>query len=165
MFPLDNQSPGSYNADENVFHLLANMNSVERRMITGLKQQGYKLTAQRRAVIETITSSPDHLTPAVIYEKVQEDHSDIGLVTVYRTLDLLDKLGLLCELHTGGSCRSYTISTLEHHHHLVCSGCGTVVDFPEFELGQIEQDLSRETGFRIDGHLLEFIGLCQDCQK
>ena len=52
-----------------------------------------------------------------------------------------------------------------HHHHLICSNCGKVVDFPSCELEEAQQSLSKQTGFRIDGHLLEFIGLCQACQK
>jgi len=141
------------------------MRITERKVAATLRQHGYKLTPQRRVVTRTIISSDDHLTPAAIYEKVRHDHPSIGLVTIYRTLDILAKLGLICELHAGNSCRSYTISALGHHHHLICSSCGTVVDFPGFELGEVEQSLSEETGFRIDGHLLEFIGLCQACQK
>ena len=141
------------------------MRITERKVAATLRQHGYKLTPQRRVVTRTIISSDDHLTPAAIYEKVRHDHPSIGLVTIYRTLDILAKLGLICELHAGNSCRSYTISALGHHHHLICSNCGTVVDFPGFELGEVEQNLSQETGFRIDGHLLEFIGLCQACQK
>ncbi len=141
------------------------MKLTERKVLAGLRQYGYKLTPQRRVVIRTIVSSQDHLTPATIYEKVHRDYPNIGLTTIYRTLGMLVKLELICELHAGDSCRSYTISALGHHHHLICSNCGTVVDFPGFELGGVEQNLSRETGFRIDGHLLEFIGLCQTCQK
>ena len=141
------------------------MRLTGRKVVAALRQHGYKLTPQRRVVIRTIISSQDHLTPAAIYDKVHHDYPSIGLVTIYRTLDILAKLGLICELHAGDSCRSYTISSLGHHHHLICSNCGTVVDFPGFELGEVEQNLSQETGFRIDGHLLEFIGLCQACQK
>jgi Fur family ferric uptake transcriptional regulator len=141
------------------------MRLTEGKVVAALRQHGYKLTPQRRAVMRTIVSSQDHLTPAAIYEKVHQDYPDIGLVTIYRTLQILTKLGLICELHAGDSCRSYTISALGHHHHLICSNCGVVVDFPGFELGEVEQKLSKETGFRIDGHLLEFIGLCQACQK
>ena len=141
------------------------MRLTERKAATILRQHGYKLTPQRRAIIQAIASSQDHLTPAAIYEKVHQDHPAIGLVTIYRTLDKLAKLGLICELHAGGSCHSYTISASGHHHHLICSNCGTVVDFPGVGLNEMEQDLSRETGFRIDDHLLEFIGLCQACQK
>jgi len=141
------------------------MRLTERRIAAALRRHGYKLTPQRRAVIATIASSPDHLTPAAIYEKVHQERPDIGLVTIYRTLDILAKLGLICELHAGGSCRSYTIGAPEHHHHLICSHCGEVVDFAGYDLSPLEERLSRETGFEIEDHLLEFIGLCQNCQK
>ena len=141
------------------------MRLTRKDIVTALRQNGYKLTPQRQAVIQTIVSSPDHLTPAGIYEKVQQKHPEIGLVTVYRTLELLARLELICELHAGGISRSYTTSAPEHHHHLICSNCGTVVDFPICNLGELEQSLAEKSGFRIDSHLLEFVGLCQACQE
>ena len=141
------------------------MRLTERKVVAGLRRYGYKLTPQRRAVIQVITSSQDHLTPITIYRKACQDHPSIGLVTVYRTLDILAELELICELHAGGICHSYTISSPQHHHHLICSNCGTVVDFTGHDLSGLEQSLSKESGFRIDGHLLEFLGLCQTCQK
>ncbi len=140
------------------------MRLTERSITTTLRRHGYKLTPQRRAVIGTIASSPDHLTPAAIYEKVHQERPDIGLVTIYRTLEILARLGLICELHAGGSCRSYTIGAPEHHHHLICSSCGEVIDFSGYDLSSLEERLSRETGFEIEDHLLEFIGLCQNCK-
>lgn len=140
------------------------MRLTERSITNALRRHGYKLTPQRRAVIGTFASSPDHLTPAAIYEKVHQERPDIGLVTIYRTLEILAKLGLICELHTGGSGRSYTIGAPEHHHHLICSSCGEVVDFSGYDLSSLEKRLSRETGFEIEEHLLEFIGLCQNCK-
>jgi len=148
-----------------IFIYKLKMRTVEREIVATLRRNGYKLTPQRRVVIRTIASSQDHLTPARIYEKVHQYHPNIGLVTIYRTLDMLAKLELVCELHAGGSCHSYTISSLEHHHHLICSNCGKVVDFAGYDLGELEQRLSLETGFEIEDHLLEFIGLCQACQK
>ncbi len=141
------------------------MKLAERRIVAALREQGYKLTPQRRAVIRTIVSSQDHLTPAALYERVRQEHPAIGLVTIYRTLELLSRLELICELHAGGSCHSYTISIPEHHHHLICSNCGEVIDFTGYDLTELEQRLHRETGFEIEGHLLEFIGRCQNCQK
>ncbi len=141
------------------------MRLTERKVVATLRQHSYKLTPQRRAVIQAITSNQDHLTPAAIYERVHQDQPHIGQVTVYRTLEILTKLKLICELHAGDSCRSYTISAPGHHHHLISSNCGKVVDFPSCELEEAQQNLSRQTGFRIDDHLLEFIGLCQACQK
>ena len=142
------------------------MGLTERTVITTLREHGYKLTPQRRAVIRAVTSSHDHLTPAAIYDKVHQDHTNVGLVTIYRTLETLDRLGLICEVHAGGNCRSYLMRRpLEHHHHLICSECGTVIDFTNCDLSELEQRLSRETGFEIDSHLLEFLGQCQNCQK
>ncbi len=141
------------------------MKLTKGKIVAILRQHGYKLTPQRRAVIGTIASSQDHLTPAAIYEKVHQDHPDIGLVTIYRTLEILGELGLICELHAGGSCHSYTISASGHHHHLICANCGRVVDFTGYNLSDLEQRLSLETGFEVKDHLLEFTGLCQACQK
>jgi len=141
------------------------MRLPERKVVAALRQHSYKLTPQRRVVIQTIASNQEHFTPTAIYEKVHQGHPNIGLVTIYRTIEILAKLKLICELHAGGSCHSYTISAPGHHHHLICSNCGKVVDFTSCELGKMQQSLVKETGFRIDGHLLEFIGLCQACQK
>lgn len=140
------------------------MRLATRKIIAELRQHGYKLTPQREAVIQTIAATDDHLTPAAIYEKVHQTHPNIGFVTVYRTLDILARLNLICELHAGGSCRSYTTGAPEHHHHLVCSSCGKVVDFTGHDLDKLEQRLPQETGFDIEDHLLEFVGICRNCQ-
>ena len=141
------------------------MRLTERRIAVTLRQHSNKLTPQRRAVIRAIGSTPDHLTPAAIYQKVHQEHPGIELATIYRTLKILASLELICELHAGGSCHSYTIGAPEHHHHLICSNCGEVIDFTGYDLTPLEKRLSRETGFEIEGHLLEFIGRCQNCQK
>lgn len=142
------------------------MRLAERNIVAALRSDGHKITPQRRAVIRAITSSHDHLTPITIYEKVRQDQPDIGLVTIYRTLEILDKLGLICEVHAGGSCRSYLVRRpSEHHHHLICSECGIVVDFTGCNLSDVAQRLSQETGFEIESHLLEFLGICHNCQK
>jgi len=141
------------------------MKLSEKKITATLKRNGYKLTPQRRAVIGAIASSPDHLTPAALYQKVRPEYPTIGLVTIYRTLEILTSLELICELHAGGSCRSYTTATAGHHHHLICADCGEVIDFSGHYLSELEEKLGRETGFEIEGHLLEFTGRCRSCQQ
>ena len=142
------------------------MRFTENRVASLLRQQGYKLTPQRRQVINAIAISHEHLTPAAIYEKVHQQHPSIGRVTIYRTLGILTELGLLCEVHTDSSCRSYLLRRpAEHHHHLICSDCGAVEDFTGCDLNELEQKLSQQTGFNINSHLLEFSGLCPDCRQ
>ena len=139
---------------------------TEKSISSILRQNRYKLTPQRRAILNTIAGNHDHLTPAEIYDRVREEYPHIGLVTIYRTLDVLSELGLICEVHSGGNCRSYLMRRpREHHHHLVCSDCGMVADFTDCDLCELEQRLSRETGFRIEGHLLEFSGRCRTCRQ
>ncbi len=131
-----------------------------------LRRRGFKITPQRRSILSAIARSREHLTPAAIHRRVRTEHPGIGLVTIYRTLELLAGLGLVCEMHAGGNCRSYLMRRpAEHHHHLICSDCGTVVDFTACDLGKLEERLARETSFRIDGHLLEFVGQCRRCRQ
>ncbi len=129
-----------------------------------LRERGHKFTPQRHIILKVMASNHDHLTPEVIYEKSRLADPGIGRVTVYRTLDLLSKLDLVCKIHTEGRCRSYMMRRpTEHHHHLVCSGCGKVIDFTNCSLVDMERNLSQESGFDIKGHLLEFYGFCRDC--
>jgi len=142
------------------------MKLMEKEIIAKLRQRGYKLTPQRKAVLKTIARSQNHLTPAEIYGRVKQEHPSIGLVTVYRTLEILAELGVICKVNPEGSSRSYLIRrALGHHHHLICSGCGAVVDFTTCNLGELEQRLSQKTGFEVEGHLLEIYGFCPDCQQ
>jgi Fur family ferric uptake transcriptional regulator len=140
------------------------MRLTANRIAGILRKNGHKLTPQRHVVLKVMASSEDHLTPESIYERARLVDPEIGRVTVYRTLDLLGKLGLLCRVHGENGCRGYMIRRpLEHHHHLVCSNCGKVVDFTSCNLDEMEEKLSRESGFDIKGHLLEFYGLCHSC--
>ena len=138
--------------------------SVEKKIISVLKQRGYKLTPQRRAVLGVINRSRGHLTPAAVYEKVRQQYPKIGLVTVYRTLELLARLGFICEVHSGDSSRSYLLRrSFGHHHHLICSGCNKVIDFTDCNLEKMERKIVESTGFRIESHLVEFFGQCREC--
>ena len=139
---------------------------TKKRLAATLRQHGYKLTLQRRAIMDVIALSHEHLSPAALYQEVHRWHPQVRLVTIYRTLEILARLGLVCELHTGDKQRSFIMrGTTEHHHHLICSGCGRVVNFASCSLGRLERKLSRETGFAIDSHFLELHGRCPQCSE
>jgi len=136
------------------------------KLIVTLKRHGYKLTRQRQAIIKVISASRSHLTPAEIYKKASGEDSSVGLVTVYRTLEILARHSLICKVHTGESGQSFMVRRPEvHHHHLVCSSCGNVVDFTDCNLDELQQRLAAQTGFSIEGHLLQLHGCCPDCLK
>jgi Fur family ferric uptake transcriptional regulator len=139
---------------------------LTKNLASLLRQKGYKLTPQRRAVINVIARSNNHVTPSELYERAHKEHSGVGLVTVYRTLKMLSGMGLICEMRGDHGSRSYLLRRpAEHHHHLVCSGCGFVVDFASCALNDLERRLVDSTGFVMEDHLLEFHGRCPDCQK
>jgi Fur family ferric uptake transcriptional regulator len=152
--------------NENNFQLRVYMKLTANKIAGILRKNGNKLTHQRHLVLKVMAASHDHLTPEDIYEKLRLEDPRIGRVTVYRTLDLLSNLNLVCKVHSEGGCRSYMMRRpIEHHHHLVCSGCGKVVDFTNCSLDETEKTLAEKSGFTIKGHLLEFYGLCQNCAQ
>jgi len=136
---------------------------TKRKIAALIREGGYKLTPQRRAVLDAVDLTHERFTPDDIYAAAHRQHPDIGLVTIYRTLNILVEMGLICEVHTGKR-RSYVMRRPSgHHHHLVCLCCGTVVDFANCDLEKLEERISGETGFKIEGHLFELSGYCREC--
>ena len=139
---------------------------TENQIEQELHNHGYKVTPQRRVIIGVIMNSHEHLTPAALHERVLRLDPSVGLVTVYRTIEILTELGFICEMHAGGGSRSYLMRRpSEHHHHLICSDCGKVIDFTDCDLDKLEHRLAQENKFKIDSHLLEFLGQCRECNK
>ena len=152
--------------NENNYHLVSRMKLTANRIAGILRQQGHKLTPQRHAILKVMAASRRHQTPAAIFRQALAQHPRVGLATVYRTLDVLTRLRLVCEMRTSSGPPSYLMRRpAEHHHHLVCSGCGRVVDFTDCALGSLEADLCHRTGFMIENHYLEFQGRCPDCRE
>ena len=128
-----------------------------------LRHAGYKITPPRLAVLEVIEQKGEHLNPNEILEQARTIHAAIGRATVYRTLELLTQLGIVRPIYVGETGPTY-IRADGNHHHLVCSGCGIVVDFEQCVADQMTQDLVDRFGFQISSHLLEFYGLCAKCR-
>jgi Fur family ferric uptake transcriptional regulator len=134
-------------------------------IVKRLRREGHKVTPQRIEIIKTVIESSELLTPAALYEKVKKIDPEVGEVTVYRTLNILSELGLVCMVHTGENTHSYIGRPAEHHGHLICSGCGKVVNFTNCNTTDLEKCLASETGFTIQDHRLDFFGQCRDCAK
>jgi len=129
-----------------------------------LHESGHKATPQRMTIIKVVLDSTEHLTPSAIYEKAHQADPKVGEVTVYRTLNILAELGLVCVLHTGDNTNSYFTRPPGHHDHLICSDCGKVVNFTDCNLPGLERRLTAETGFTIREHHLNFYGKCLECR-
>jgi Fur family ferric uptake transcriptional regulator len=143
---------------------LADLGSVsDAEMAQALHQAGYRLTQPRLAVLRVLWESTEELSPLGIYERGRAIYERLGLVTVYRTLEILDELGVARRVHTHGRCHGYARADGDQHY-LVCRCCGTIIGFPCEGLDPLIANVQERTGFTVDAHLLELTGLCPKCQ-
>ncbi|ADL51578.1 ferric uptake regulator, Fur family [Clostridium cellulovorans 743B] len=135
-----------------------------------LKEKGYKLTHQRKVVLEVIIDNVgNHLTVEELYELVKKQYPDIGLATVYRTIQLLEEMGLVLrlELDHHGIARYELVNEAENHqhHHLICNRCKKVTEVEEDHLEILENEIEKKYNFKIENHSLKFYGLCEECKR
>ena len=128
-----------------------------------LKEKGYRLTPQRRVILGILHGEGAHLTADAIYEEVKRKVAGVNRSTVYRTLELMESLGLVVKAELHGS-HVYHHSEEGHHHHLKCRGCGQVVELPEESLSLLRQALLEKQGFAADLNHHVITGLCHHCQ-
>ena len=133
-----------------------------------LHSKGYKLTPQRGATLTVLLErESDHLSAEEIFLLVKDKAPDIGLATVYRTLELLSELTILDKINFGDGVSRYDLRKegVDHfHHHLVCMECGSVEEIIEDLLGDVEKIVEDDWGFEVKDHRLTFHGICKQCQ-
>lgn len=133
---------------------------------TQLNQQGMRLTRPRQVVMSILEETGRPLSPQTIHQRALQTDETISLVSVYRTLDLLNELDLVCRVHGQDGCQGYVLSSPGHHHQLICRNCQKTVEFSgSTDLEPFIEAVEQQTGFLIDGHLLQLFGLCPECHK
>lgn len=135
-----------------------------------LKDNGLKVTKQRLLVLEALASCPDkHLTAEEIYELVKVDYPEIGLATVYRTIQVLLVLHLIDRINLDDGFVRYEIGKVyadeqkHHHHHLICRECGKVMSFEDDLLEELEQKIVETMKFLVVDHEVKLYGYCNEC--
>jgi Fur family ferric uptake transcriptional regulator len=127
-----------------------------------LRSRGLRLTAQRQLVLEAVYEL-GHATPDQVHSKVAETAAGVNITTVYRTLELLEELGLVTHAHLSHGSPTFHAVGADQHVHLVCRICGEVSEVPPSVLAELSGRLENEHGFHIDiGHVALF-GVCGDC--
>jgi Fur family transcriptional regulator, ferric uptake regulator len=137
-------------------------------LLNEVEARGVRLTAQRRALIATIQEATMHLDAASLLKLARERDPKIDRATVYRTIELLKKLGLIDELdlmHLNGEKHYYEVKTEQDHLHLACFECGQIIEFatPAFE--GLKQEIAAANHFEIQVIRLEVGGLCSTCTR
>ncbi len=139
---------------------------------TMLREKGLNVTTQRLLVLEVLANHKDeHLTAEDIYELVKEDDPEIGMATIYRTVQLLMEMQLVDRINLDDGRERYEIGEYyqgeerHHHHHLICRTCGAVIPFKDDLLDDLEKRIEDETGFHVLDHELKFYGQCAKCRE
>jgi len=134
--------------------------------IDALEARGYRLTAARRAIVQTLVANGGHCSADELADSVHEQMPGVGRMTVYRTLDLLCNLGMARPVYQGSGAAHFVLMRSGHHHHLICIDCGQVFEFDDCVLEQLSTNVITDRfNFQVQGHLLELHGLCSDCRK
>ena len=141
------------------------MNTLKKK----IREHKYKFTNQRQIILQAfLDRRENHMSAEDVYEIVRVDNPDIGLATVYRSLELFTQLELLKKLDFGDGRSRYELNdrNINHsHHHLICLGCGKVTEFSYDFLNDIRDKIKKESGFDIVDYQLKFYGYCKDCAK
>lgn len=134
-----------------------------------LKEKGYKLTTQRRAVLDIlIQHSGEHLSAEEIYSFVKEKFPEIGLATVYRTVQLFEDMNIINRLNFDDGCSRFELhanNESHHHHHLICEKCNKVFEVENDLLEEIEREISEKYKFQVKNHKVTFYGHCEKCSQ
>lgn len=130
-----------------------------------LRDHGHRITQARRIVLRVIEDAAGHSTSAQIIQAVEALDPRVGRASVFRALELFTRLGILRPTYIrGGMTPVYVLMSGGHHHHVICSECQVIHDFDDCGLDDMTRQLETRLNLRIDGHLLEFYGVCADCQ-
>jgi Fur family ferric uptake transcriptional regulator len=130
-------------------------------------------TVPREVIFDLLSRSAKHLSAKEIYASLYSLYPGIGLTTVYRTLELLRRLGFVQRVAAGDGQSRYELkseSKKDHHHHLICTKCGKIIDYRDFVREELElvrkteEILAKKHNFQIRDHNIEFLGLCESCR-
>ena len=132
------------------------------RILDELRADGGRVTVARRALVEALLDGGSHLTAEDLAARVQVAQPDVHRSTVYRTLDALERLGLVVHTHLGHGGGVYHLAD-EHHQHLVCEECGAVVEVPDDVFTPLARTVRRRYGFTLEPGHFALVGRCRAC--
>ena len=142
------------------------METKEIRKI--FEQNNQKFTKQREIIFNVLKdSSPKHVTPEELFSKVHEDHKQVGIATIYRTLNIFEELGVVNKQEFTDQAYTYELidPVNDHHDHIICTNCGKIIEDECLSAGELSDSLYRQYNFDLKYYSLRIYGICSDCQK
>lgn len=138
-----------------------------------LRENVCRWTIPREVILDLLSRSSRHMSAKEIYAALYTMYPGLGLTTVYRTLELLHRLGFVQKVTTGDGQTRYELKSggkKDHHHHLICIKCGKIIDYRDFVQEELElvkkteEILAKKHNFLIQDHNIEFLGMCEKCR-
>lgn len=150
------------------------MEDINLELFKNFREKGHRLTTPRKAILSILSNTEEHPSVEEIYFEAHKNYPSIGITTVYRTLDLLVSWGVVHKFDFGEGKSRYELighpKGLGHHHHLICRDCKKIINYTdlidqEIELiTKLEKRLSKKYNFKIQNHIIEFYGVCNNCK-
>ena len=139
---------------------------LDRILDRYMAERGLKSTRQRSLIIDIFFEMHGHLSVEDVWSRVRQDDPRVSVATVYRTMKLLAESGLAHARNFGdGQTRYEPAIGREHHDHLICTRCGTIIEFENDQIERMQDAVARRHGFKVSSHKMELYGLCKGCQK
>jgi len=150
---------------ENSAHRQPDLERLRRTLEAYMARQGLRSTEQRRLIIDTFFGTSEHVTIEDLLTAVKSRDNRIGYATVYRTLKMLAESGVALERHFGDGFTRYELADGEtHHDHLICTSCGSIVEFEEPEIERLQARVAERHDFEVIHHRHELYGTCRACR-
>jgi len=140
-------------------------------LIKALVNNGYKTTIQRSLVYDILSENKDqHLSTEEVYELIKDKNPNMGIATIYRTLQLFEEIGLVYKHNFDDGCSRYEILSpnsqeVHQHHHLLCKKCGKIIEVKEDLMNSLEEIIEKQYNFEILNHVVKFTGICSECRN
>ncbi|OJX46133.1 MAG: hypothetical protein BGO78_04420 [Chloroflexi bacterium 44-23] len=138
--------------------------SLQQNWINKLTDQGFRITKPLEIVSGILASSEKILNPTEVYQRARQFYPKIGLVTVYRTLEKLEQVGLIGRVHMPDGCQSFFQAQCGHQHLIICVKCSKAEYFEGDNLNVFFHSIGTQFGYQVQDHWLQLFGLCKQCQ-
>lgn len=132
-----------------------------------LRDNGLKYTKQREVLLQTLYNNNEHFTPEQLYLYIKERHPglNVGIATVYRSLNLLEESGMVTSISFGAQGKKFELANKPHHDHIICRHCGVIVEFEDQVIEKRQLTIAKDNGFKLTGHIMQLYGVCSECSK
>lgn len=141
-----------------------NKETIKKQFKNFIKRKDLKFTSQRESILEEILNVKGHFEIEDMVKRIKEKNIPVSRATVYRTLNILKEMGLVNEVIKYKNKTIYEISLKQHHDHLICTKCGSIIEFSEEEIEKLQDKICKEYGFKPETHRLEIFGICKNCR-